>query len=292
MDINSSTPTPNLTSLSILFIVLLFLNNMTYSQDGEALFKTTCAVCHKTTNEKLIGPGLANINEKRSIEWFKKFVTSSQSMVKSGDPDAIQIFEEFNKIIMPDQAYSDEEMIAVYEYIKSVSPEQSDVAESESAPEQTVPFKPSGNDILIGGNLFSGKQRFEHGGPSCISCHSVRNETIISGGGLAVELSDAYERIGKNGISAMITGLPFPQMKISYQGHRITEEETVQLVSFLSDVSEKRSDQGVISYSNMLLIWGLGGAAVFMGIFPLFWYKRKKDSVNKRIYERQIKSHN
>ncbi len=289
---HSSTPAPDLIITSIFLITLLFFNIPTYAQDGEALFKSICAVCHKTTNEKLIGPGLANINEKRSIEWFKKFVTSSQSMVNNGDPDAVKIFEEYNKIIMPDQAFSDEELIAIYEYIKSVSPSASDLAETTPRAEKAVPFEPSEDDIFIGQNLFSGKQRFEQGGPSCISCHTVRYDNIISGGGLAVDLSDAYERIGKDGINAMITGLPFPQMRISYQNHEITEQESLQLVSFLNEVTEKRQDQGIASYRNMLLLWGFGGAAVLMGIFPLFWYKRKKDSVNRRIYERQIKSDN
>ena len=102
------------TSTSILFTFFLLLNFSTYSQDGENLFKSTCAVCHKSTNEKLIGPGLANIHEKRSKEWFKKFVTSSQSLINSGDADAIKIFEEFNKIVMPDQAFSDAELDALY----------------------------------------------------------------------------------------------------------------------------------------------------------------------------------
>jgi len=90
----------------------------------------------------------------------------------------------------------------------------------------------------------------------------------------------------------MITGLPFPQMKSSYQNHKVTEEETTQLVAFLKDVSEQRFYQGITSYKNRLLLWGLSGAVILMGIFPLFWYKRKKNSVNKRIYERQIKSRN
>jgi len=90
----------------------------------------------------------------------------------------------------------------------------------------------------------------------------------------------------------MITGLPFPQMKISYQNHQITEEETTQLVAFLKEVSEQRFYQRATSFRSILLIWGIVGAIILMGIFPLFWYKRKKESVNKRIYERQIRSRN
>jgi len=277
-------------STSILCTLFLFLNFSTYAQDGESIFKTICAVCHKTTSEKLIGPGLENIHEKRSKEWFNKFVTSSQALIKSGDEDAVKIFEEYNKIVMPDQAFSDAELDALYEYLKSSSLEKTDVSASEITEE--LAFEPTKEEILKGQDLFTGKQRFKNGGASCISCHHVRKDNMISGGGLAVELTDVYERLKKVGVEGMITGLPFPQMKTTYQNHKIEEEEVTQLVAFLKDVGEQSDDQGVTSYRNLLLIWGIGGATVMMGIFPLFWYKRKKESVNKRIYDRQIKSRN
>ncbi len=90
----------------------------------------------------------------------------------------------------------------------------------------------------------------------------------------------------------MITGLAFPQMKSSYQDHLITEDEALQITAYLKDVSEQRFYQFGTSYQNILLTWGVIGSIILMGIFPLFWYKRKKESVNKRIYERQIKSRN
>ena len=279
------------TSTSFLFIFFLFLGFSIQAQDGEGLFKSTCAACHKTTSKKLIGPGLANIHEKRSIEWFKKFVTSSQSFINSGDAEAVKVFEEYNKIPMPDQAFSDAEINAIYEYLISVSPAKTDVATTETE-EEVIPFNPSEEEMLIGRSLFSGVRGFENGGPSCISCHNVRNDSIVAGGSLAKDLTDSYNRLGKEGIGSMITGLPFPQMKMSYQNHPVTEEEATQIVAFLKEVGEQHYYHGVTSYQNTLLIWGTIGAAVLMGIFPLFWYKRKKDSVNKRIYERQITSHN
>ncbi|RLD26187.1 MAG: hypothetical protein DRI70_05975 [Bacteroidetes bacterium] len=280
------------TSTSYLFFFFIILSISIQAQDGESLFKSTCAACHRTTSKKLIGPGLANIDEKRSFEWFKNFVTSSQSVIKSGDVDAVNIFNEYNQTIMPDQAFSDAEMDAIYNYIKSVSPAKTDAAITEVVEEVEAPFEPSEEDIGLGQNLFSGIQRFENGGVSCISCHNVKNDNIIAGGGLAVDLSDVYERLGKTGVEAMITGLPWPQMKSSYQNSPITEDEALQLTAFLKDVSQERFYQRETSYQNVLLTWGVIGAIILMGVFPLFWYKRKKESVNKRIYDRQIKSRN
>jgi len=280
------------TSISSFLLVFFLLNSIStiQAQDGESLFKSTCAACHKTSSKKLIGPGLANVQDKYSKEWFKSFVASSQSMVNSGDPDAVKIFEEYNKIVMPDQALSDAQLNAIFDYIVSVSPAKSDGA--VAVEEEEIPFLPTEEDVLIGQALFSGVQSFENGGAACISCHNVRSDAIISGASLAKDLTDVFERLGKDGAGGVITGLPFPQMKVSYQNHKITEDEAFMLLAFLKDVGEQQYYQGVTSYQNVLLMWGVSGAVVLMGVFPLFWYKRKKESVNKRIYDRQIKSRN
>ncbi|MCH7523884.1 MAG: cytochrome c [Bacteroidetes bacterium] len=279
------------TSTSFLFIFFLFLGFSIQAQDGESLFKTTCAACHSTTSKKLIGPGLANITNKRSKEWFKKFVSSSQTLIKNGDTDAIKIFEEYNKIVMPDQVLSDAELNVLYEYLTNFSSAKIETSDTATE-EKEIPFNPSEEEIIIGRNLFTGIQRFINGGPSCISCHHVKDDNIIAGGGLAVDLSDSYSRLDKTGIEAMVIGLPFPQMKSSYQNHPVIEKEAYLIAAYLKYIDKEHIYQYGTSYMRILLTGGIIGTILLMGIFPLFWYKRKKESVNKRIYERQIKSRN
>ena len=279
-------------SIQIILVFFLFLNIPLKAQTGEKIFKTTCAACHKISNKRLIGPGLANIDKIRTKEWFVKFVKSSQTVIKGGDPDAVKLFKEYNNIVMPNQPYSTAEIGDVYEYIKSKSQKELEVTSVKMVKEKEIPFEPTKEDILIGQNLFSGKQRFKNGGPSCLSCHHVRNDKLIAGGLLGKELTDVYDRLKKEGIASMVMGLPFPQMKSSYQNHKITKDEAYKLTAFFKDASEERYYQRYGSYTNTFLIWGVVGAIILMGVFPLFWYNRKKESVNKRIYERQIKSCN
>jgi cytochrome c2 len=68
---------------------------------GKTIFTTRCAACHNV-NKVIIGPALAGVDKRRSIAWILKFVNSSQSMVKSGDKDALALFEKFTKVVMPD----------------------------------------------------------------------------------------------------------------------------------------------------------------------------------------------
>jgi mono/diheme cytochrome c family protein len=100
-------------------------------EEGKALFMTRCAGCHNV-NKILTGPALAGVDERRSIEWVINFVHSSQTMVKSGDIDAVALFEKFNKITMPDHPDLTEENIKqIVEYIKS---------ETRPADENKAPF--------------------------------------------------------------------------------------------------------------------------------------------------------
>lgn len=66
---------------------------------GKALFNANCAACHKL-DSKSTGPALRGIAGKHDMAWIYKWVANSSAMVKSGDPKAVAIFEEFNGSVM------------------------------------------------------------------------------------------------------------------------------------------------------------------------------------------------
>ena len=104
-------------------------------EEGKSIFLSRCAACHNI-NKAMTGPALSGVDERRNIEWIIKFVHSSQTLVKSGDADAIAIFEKFNKIPMPDHPDLTEDNIkSIVEYIKS---------ESKPAEEEKAPFAKPG----------------------------------------------------------------------------------------------------------------------------------------------------
>jgi cytochrome c551/c552 len=114
--------------------MMLIVSGMAYAdpiEKGKSIFMTRCAACHNV-NQKLTGPALAGVHERRSIDWIINFVRSSQTMVKSGDKDAVTLFESFNKVPMPDhQDLTGEDIKQVVEYIKS---------ESKAVVASTAPF--------------------------------------------------------------------------------------------------------------------------------------------------------
>lgn len=85
---------------------------------GASLFKNNCQVCHEIHEQK-IGPALADVNNKRPVDWIKAFITNSQKVIQSGDEYAVNLYNEFNQTLMTPFDFSDDELNAVIEYIES-----------------------------------------------------------------------------------------------------------------------------------------------------------------------------
>jgi cytochrome c551/c552 len=120
-------------------VILLFLTFQAQAnppiEDGKSIFMARCAACHNI-NKAMTGPALSGISERRNIDWLVKFIQSSQTMIKSGDADAVTVFEKFNKVPMPDHPDLTEENIkSIVEYIK---------AESKPVEEEKAPFAKPG----------------------------------------------------------------------------------------------------------------------------------------------------
>ena len=66
---------------------------------GKALFNAQCAACHKL-DAKMTGPALRNVAAKYDMEWLYKWINNSTAMIKSGDPKAVKIWEEYKPSVM------------------------------------------------------------------------------------------------------------------------------------------------------------------------------------------------
>ena len=112
-------------SLNFIFSLLFFilLNSFsTYAQsveEGEKLYKANCTACHMI-DKKLIGPALEGVNDKYSEEWLIKWIKNSAEMIASGDPQAVAIYEEYNKSPMTSFLhFSDEDVVNILAYIEA-----------------------------------------------------------------------------------------------------------------------------------------------------------------------------
>ncbi len=272
---------------SLLYV--FFGISILYGQDdGEALFKKICVACHTVNQGKLIGPDLANVHIRRSEEWIINFVQSSQSVIKSGDPVAMALFEEFNKIPMPDNPYSATQIRTIISYIAANSP--GGPGEGVSPGSGTAQSEELVGDNRNGEKFFEGDIRLANRGPACISCHNVINDNVSAGANLALDLTEAHTRLKEAGIQAILGNPPFPAMSQAYKDNPLSENEIADLSAFLKHVDSVKDSQKIKWYGFRLFISGLGGAVVLLFVFGGVWGSRKKKSVNQAIYDRQIKS--
>ncbi len=123
--------------------------NMELVAAGEALFKNNCQVCHKV-HEQIIGPALADVHNRRPIEWIKSFITNSQKVIESGDEYAVKIYNEFNKTLMTPFDFSDEELNSIIEYI------QSETIKGPLAKEAVVTASDGGRQVVGEGIMSTG----------------------------------------------------------------------------------------------------------------------------------------
>lgn len=271
---------------TILLIVGIFMFSIVKADEGEELFKKTCTACHTIGKGRLVGPDLLNVNEKQSQEWLIAFIQSSTKLIQSGDEAAVAIFEEYNKIPMPDNHYTAAQIIAILNFIR----QESGTAKGEQiAPATDILEDTSAENITLGMNLFTGKQKFQNGGPTCNTCHNVQDERILSSGTLAVDLSQSYANMGSAGVSAIIANPPFPVMNMAFKNHPVTNEEVVNLTAYLKSVSDERMNQASTDFSLYFVLAGLFVFISMMLIIIVLYFDRKRWAVNHRIFERQTK---
>ena len=85
---------------------------------GANLFKTSCKACHNI-DKKLVGPALSKVYERRDSVWIYNFIKGSQKMIADGDPIALELYSQFNEVLMPNQPYDNNQIKLILNYIKS-----------------------------------------------------------------------------------------------------------------------------------------------------------------------------
>lgn len=83
---------------------------------GENIASVKCTSCHKTTDEKLVGPGWKGVTQRHAPEWIMNFITNPDPMIDK-DPKA-QAMLEICLVRMPNQSLADEDARSLLEYMR------------------------------------------------------------------------------------------------------------------------------------------------------------------------------
>jgi mono/diheme cytochrome c family protein len=225
-------------------IIFLLLCLPAFSQlpDGKQLFTVNCSPCHTLGQGEMIGPDLDGIMDRRDRDWLIRFIRSSQTLIKNGDQLAVEVFEAYNKMIMPDQSgLSGAQIDAILAYIDDQYPLKEETvfanqtemrpvtSEKKSGPNNT----PGSEEVSIGRDLFIGKILLSSGGPACITCHNVTEGNGIAGGQFAPDLTNVYSRIDEKAIMDLSTNPVYPSMQKVYKDKPIMDTEASHLAAYL-----------------------------------------------------------
>lgn len=77
------------------------------ASEGQKIAEVKCTSCHKTTEEKLVGPGWKAITSRHTAHWIMNFITNPDPMIDK-DPE-LQKQLEICMVRMSNQGLSDQD---------------------------------------------------------------------------------------------------------------------------------------------------------------------------------------
>jgi cytochrome c peroxidase len=143
-------------------------------------------------------------------------------------------------------------------------------------------------NIVLGRALFEGTTALNNGGPTCISCHNVTAPGMAPGGLLAKDLTHVYGRLGEAGLPPILNSTPFPAMASAYRNKPLEPAEVVALTAFFKNVEQTVPATEPTPDHTWLLAGGSAGIVLWFGLIAAIYFNRKKTSVKKDIFDRQV----
>lgn len=84
--------------------------------EGKSIFEGKCSACHQLSDQKIVGPGLAGVTERRKPEWIMNMMINPEEMTKK-DPEAKKLLAE-HLTQMTNQNISESDARALLEFLR------------------------------------------------------------------------------------------------------------------------------------------------------------------------------
>jgi cytochrome c2 len=237
------------------------------ADEGSTIFATKCAACHTIGKGKTVGPDLKGITTTVDADFLAKWVAAPSALIKAGDPTAMKLVKEY-PLQMPDLGLSSSDVSAVLAYIAQQS---GGAPAGAAAPAKPAVALPPG-DAAAGRELFVGGTRMAHGGPPCMSCHSISGIGALGGGTLGPDLTAAYKNYGGDaGLASFLTSVPTPTMSAVWTKNPLTPQEIADLTAFIKEGAIAARPLDAIGQLAILAILGL---IILVVIAGTYWRRR------------------
>lgn len=132
---------------TVSLIILISFQNFVFGADGQAIFKTYCASCHKPDAD-YTGPMLKGARDREpSKDWVYKWVANTTAMVQT-DPYAKTLFATYKSVMTPFPSLKKEEIDAVLDWADAYAPPAAPGGGTTAA--ATSSEEESGDSLLYG----------------------------------------------------------------------------------------------------------------------------------------------
>jgi mono/diheme cytochrome c family protein len=238
--------------------------------EGKQLYQKKCAECHDVVGGRRIGPDIAEVGKNRDATWLVNFISNPKKVIKSGDPIAVKLFEEYNEKMMPNPKLSSTEIANVLGYVAS---------DAYGGPAGAIKkVRAPRGDIQRGIDYITGALPLKNGGAACMSCHHVNGLGLFGGGTLGVDLTNIIKKYDKDNLFVTLSTLPFPTMKANFKGKKLTKQERADIVAFLD---AKYKEKSVKTEKNFLSVGFL--SFIVLIIVPFIIWKKRHKNVRRNL---------
>jgi cytochrome c2 len=204
----------------------ILMGSSVVEADPSTTFSRKCTACHTYGRGVLVGPDLKGVTERHTRPWLTAWISSSETVIRSGDPAAVALFGKFKSQRMPDQSMTPAELSALIDYLAAGGPEADARRKARRADTATAA------EIDAGRAVFVGERPLANGGAACFSCHRA-GAAVALGGTLGPDLSGVYARYQDRALSALLGRGCFPRARATMASTLLTDDEAFAVKAFL-----------------------------------------------------------
>jgi protein SCO1 len=86
---------------------------------AEDIFRFRCSSCHSLGAEDGLGPGLQGVTDRRDRKWLARWLKEPDKLLAEKDPIAMDLYNRYNKILMPNLRLSDSDVEALIDFMEA-----------------------------------------------------------------------------------------------------------------------------------------------------------------------------